>query len=211
MAANASVPVDDPSRWPGAGGPIGMFPADALGETRLQAALTAGNVAAWYSNLQTRERWWSPEMFAIHGLAGRDAVPEDYLALVHAEDRALVQKRLDENRISLNLDKRKAEIDEEKARKEQRKAARAKAAPLSDKRFTITLDNASKPGLEAYSEKKEPKPLAERIEDGENPEDADGEAESKTVDGIRNETLNVLSDLVQLNHGPKTPQAVPTK
>ncbi|MGV3494629.1 MAG: ATP-binding protein [Ramlibacter sp.] len=68
-----------------------MFPADALGETRLQAALTAGNVAAWYSNLQTRERWWSPEMFAIHGLAGRDAVPEDYLALVHAEDRALVQ------------------------------------------------------------------------------------------------------------------------
>nr|WP_255428123.1 PAS domain S-box protein [Ramlibacter cellulosilyticus] len=60
-------------------------------EPRLQAALTAGRVAAWHSDLRTRERWWSPEMFTVHGLAGADEVPSDYMALVHPDDRATVE------------------------------------------------------------------------------------------------------------------------
>lgn len=155
---------------------------------------------------------WSGQLFKTelaHRSSARVAKDEEFKFIL--EDRALVQKRLDENRISLNLDKRKAEIEEEKARKEQRKAARAKAVPVNDKRFAITLDNASKPGLEAYTEKKDTKSLAARLEDGDDADDADGEVESKTVDAIRAETLNVLSDLVQLNHGPKTAQAAPAK
>jgi carboxyl-terminal processing protease len=155
---------------------------------------------------------WSGQLFKNelnHRSSERVAKDEEFKYIL--EDRALVQKRIDENRISLNLDKRKAEIEDEKARKEQRKTARAKAVQPNDKRFTITLDNASKPGLEAYTDKKETKSLTARIEEGEDPEDADGEAESKTVDAIRNETLNVLSDLVQMNHGPKTAQASPVK
>jgi carboxyl-terminal processing protease len=155
---------------------------------------------------------WSGQLFKnelSHRSSARVAKDEEFKYIL--EDRALVQKRLDENRISLNLDKRKTEIDEEKVRKEQRKTARAKAALPNDKRFAITLDNASKPGLEAYTDKKENKSLTARIEDGEDAEDADTEAESKTVDAIRNETLNVLSDLVQLSHGPKTAQASQVK
>lgn len=127
------------------------------------------------------------------------------------EDKGLVQKRLDENRISLNLDKRKAEIDEEKARKESRKTARAKATPSAEKRFTITLDNVANPELEPFSEKKESKPLAARLEEDDDGDDAEGDVPGKSVDAIRNETLNVLSDLIQLNQGPKTAQATPAK
>jgi carboxyl-terminal processing protease len=155
---------------------------------------------------------WSVPLFKTelsHRSSARVAKDEEFKYI--AEDRALVQKRLDENRISLNLGKRKAEIDDEKTRKEQRKTARAKAVQPNDKRFTLTLDNVSKPTLEPYTEKKEPKSLAARIEDGDDDDDADTEGESKTVDAIRNETLNILSDLVQLNHGPKTAQAAPSK
>jgi hypothetical protein len=123
------------------------------------------------------------------------------------EDNALVQKRIDENRVSLNLEKRKAEIDEEKARKEQRKTVRAKAAPSNEKRFVVTLDNVSKPELEAYVEKKEDKSaLAKAIDEDAGEEDADTEAPGKTVDAIRNETLNILGDFVSLTHGVKTAQ-----
>ncbi|HET6407077.1 MAG TPA: carboxy terminal-processing peptidase, partial [Chthoniobacteraceae bacterium] len=126
-----------------------------------------------------------------------------------SEDSSLVQKRLDENRISLNLGKRKAEIEDEKSRKEKRKTARANAAASTEKRFAITLDNVSKPGLEPYTEKKETRAI-DRAEDPENadPEDEDP---AKTVDAVRNETLNILSDLVQLDHGPRTAQTAPAK
>jgi carboxyl-terminal processing protease len=155
---------------------------------------------------------WSGQLYKSelsHRSSTRVARDEEFKYI--SEDRALVQKHLDENRISLNLDKRKAEIDDEKARKEQRKTARAKASQPNDKRFTLTLDNVSKPDLEVYSEKKESKSLAARIEDADDSDDADSESENKTVDAIRNETLNILSDLVQLNQGPKTAQAVPAK
>ena len=56
-------------------------------------------------------------------------------------------------------------------KKEQRKKDRAKAEPSTEKRFTITLDNVSKPDLEPYSDKKEAKPLTARLEDD---DDADG-------------------------------------
>jgi hypothetical protein len=55
-------------------------------DTRLQDALTAGGTAAWQSNLQTRERWWTPEMYHLHGLREEDDAPADYFSLVHAED-----------------------------------------------------------------------------------------------------------------------------
>jgi carboxyl-terminal processing protease len=156
---------------------------------------------------------WSGQLFKSelsHRSSTRVAKDEEFKYI--AEDRALVQKRLDENRISLNLGQRKTEIDDEKARKEQRKTARAKAVQPNDKRFTLTLDNVSKPTLEPYTEKKDSKSLAARLEDGDDADDdADTEGENKTVDAIRNETLNILSDLVQLNHGPKTAQAAPVK
>jgi carboxyl-terminal processing protease len=155
---------------------------------------------------------WSGQLFK-NELNNRSSarVGKDQEFKFIAEDKALVQKRLDENRISLNLDKRKAEIDDEKARKETRKTARSKAVPSAEKRFTITLDNVSNPELEPFAEKKDAKPLAARLEDEDDDDDVEGEVVGKTVDAIRNETLNVLSDLIQLTHVPKTAQANPAK
>lgn len=79
-------PPVDRHGWPGPGAHTAAFGADATSQSRLQAALTASGTAAWHSDLLTRQRWWSQEMFSIHGLTGTDDVPEDYLALVHPED-----------------------------------------------------------------------------------------------------------------------------
>lgn len=77
--------------WPGPAGRTSALSGDAESQARLQAALTASGIAAWLTNLRTRERWWSAEMFAVHGFSNTDEVPGDYLALVHPDDCALVE------------------------------------------------------------------------------------------------------------------------
>jgi PAS domain S-box-containing protein len=77
--------------WPGPGALTTGFGEDAQSQARLQAAVTAGGTAAFHTDLVTRERWWSPEMFSVHGLAGSEEVPPDYMALVHPEDRRVVE------------------------------------------------------------------------------------------------------------------------
>src|SRR4051812_37764937 len=56
-------------------------------EKRLQLALSAGKMAAWEWDLRTGRRWWSPEMFPLHGLDPGRELPADYYILVHREDR----------------------------------------------------------------------------------------------------------------------------
>ena len=143
-----------------------------------------------------------------HRSAARVAADPEFRYII--EDTALVNKRLAENRLSLNLDKRKAQLAEDKARKAQRTAERAKGKPADEKRYTVTLDNVAKPELEIF--------VAEKKKDSEKPkaaddDDDDDETAEKplAVDAIRNETLNILADLVELSRGPKTAQAVPAK
>ena len=144
------------------------------------------------------------------------------------EDLSLVKTRLAENRVSLNIDKRKAEMDEDKARKEKRTAAREKLKPTDEKRYTVTLDNASKPELQlAKNSKKsavekpagdkpeatatkEAKPEEEVIEGAVNLDGEDGdevEGGKPEVDAVRNEAINVLNDLIDLSRGSKTTTA----
>lgn len=86
-APSMSASDPDPRRWPGpALATQGV--AEELHEPRLQAALAAGAAAAWCTDLQTRQRWWSLEMFKLHGLSGGKDVPADYMDLVHPDDRA---------------------------------------------------------------------------------------------------------------------------
>jgi carboxyl-terminal processing protease len=129
------------------------------------------------------------------------------------EDTELVNKRLAENRLSLNLEKRKAEIEEEKARKEARKAARAQAKPSNEKRYAITLDSVSSPTLvlAEEKEKKDAEARKDRVKSDDDDAEDESEAPGKMVDAIRNETLNILGDLVELSHGPKTAAANPAK
>jgi signal transduction histidine kinase len=69
-------------------------PARRRLETRMQLAMAAGKMAAWEANLRSGKRWWSAEMFALHGLEAAAGLPGDYYALVHPQDR----ERLREHR-----------------------------------------------------------------------------------------------------------------
>ena len=55
------------------------------------------HVAHWSYNLDTRELFWSPEMFAIYGRPTSGAAPtwEDTIDMIHPEDRARVIKATD--------------------------------------------------------------------------------------------------------------------
>jgi carboxyl-terminal processing protease len=139
------------------------------------------------------------------------------------EDLNLVKARLAENKVSLNIDKRKAEIEQDKSRKEQRTAERAKTKPIEEKRYAVTLDNASKPELQLVKNEKKPDVEKSEInnskgakpEAGTKPEvdpdsdDGDDESESAkpAVDAVRAEAINVLNDLIEFSRGPKTAAA----
>ena len=84
-------PTAVPNVWPGAGASTSAFSDDALSHRRLQAAIAAGATAAFHTDLVTRERWWSPEMFSVHGISRSELVPSDYMGLVYPDDRGLVE------------------------------------------------------------------------------------------------------------------------
>ena len=87
---DASATGSSARPWPGPGKQTRTFGGE--GEpSRLQAALSAGGAAAWHTDLQTRERWWAPEMFRVHGLGDSAQAPDDYMDLVHEADRPLVR------------------------------------------------------------------------------------------------------------------------
>ncbi len=133
------------------------------------------------------------------------------------EDMARMKTRVAENKVSLNEKIRRAELDEEKGRKEKRTTERAKVKLTDEKVFQVTLDNAADPELQLKKEKKiakeatpkkgvDGKAPAEKVEDGKVPDDEDGElaadeAASK-VDPIRNESINILTDLIELGRTP---------
>ena len=139
------------------------------------------------------------------------------------EDLSLVKTRLAENRVSLNIDKRRAEIEEDKARKENRAAARAKLKPVDEKRYTVTLDNAAKPELQlAKNEKKggaekasgeKPDGASAKAPQDAKPLDLDGDDDEDLeggkldVDAVRGEAINILTDYIDLARGGKTTTA----
>jgi carboxyl-terminal processing protease len=123
------------------------------------------------------------------------------------EDLDRVKQRLAENKISLNEKVRRAELDEEKARKDARTAERAKAKPITQKRYALTLENVSKPELQlVVNEKKDDKDAKAAKADAPKSTDDDGDADDEEeatakangVDPIKVETLNILNDLMDL-------------
>lgn len=129
------------------------------------------------------------------------------------EDLDMINKRIAENKISLNEAVRRGEIADEKARKAKRTAERAKRKEAPQKLYAITLDNSENPGLEPVKnekpvakadESKEAKDLDNKDPDDEEDADTNGKPE---VDPVRNETLNILNDMVSLTHAPKTVSA----
>ena len=74
--------------------------ADRLSESHdvLALAMRGGSMGAWARNLATNEVWWSPELEAIFGLrpGAFTRTEAGFLEFVHAEDRALVRKVVDD-------------------------------------------------------------------------------------------------------------------
>ena len=134
------------------------------------------------------------------------------------EDMDRLRHKIDENRITLNEDVRKKEIQDDKLRKETRSKERLARNQEEPRIYRVTLDTVDKPNLQLIMY---PGKLAEAKKNGVTPKvdpeaasDADsdliagvgteGDGKEPAIDPERDETLNILTDLVELSRGPKT-------
>jgi carboxyl-terminal processing protease len=131
------------------------------------------------------------------------------------EDIERLRRRLDENRITLNEEARRAEVAEDKLRKESRAKDRLARQDSDSRVYRVTLDTVDKPNLQlimypakiAAADKKVSPEAAGDAETDTGAEGADGTKEL-ALDPMRDEALNILRDLVDLSQGPKTASAV---
>jgi carboxyl-terminal processing protease len=132
------------------------------------------------------------------------------------EDMTRLRKRLDENRISLNEDIRRTEQNEDKLRKETRSKERLAREVEDVKIFRLTLDTVDKPNLQliinpgrtaANKKKVAPEAAPDADTDGTG---ADDGTKDPAIDPERDEALNILGDLVDLNRGPTTASTTST-
>jgi carboxyl-terminal processing protease len=134
------------------------------------------------------------------------------------EDMERLRHKLDENRITLNEDARRKELEEDKIRKEMRSKERLARHEEEPRIYRLTLDSVDKPNLQlimfpgkmaaAKAKGASPKVAPEAATDSDS-EDLDStgtpdDTKEPVLDPERDETLNILNDLVDLSRGPKT-------
>ena len=131
------------------------------------------------------------------------------------EDMERLRHKLDDNRITLNEDTRRKEIQDEKLRKETRSKERLARHEEEPSIYRLTLDTVDKPNLQLimYPGKlaeAKAKAGATKVSPEAAPDDdtdtigAADDTKEPAVDPERDETLNILADLVDLSRGPKT-------
>src|SRR6267142_995149 len=137
------------------------------------------------------------------------------------EDMDRLRHKIDENKISLNEDSRKKELQDDKLRKETRSKERLARNQEEPRIYRVTLDTVDKPNLQLIMY---PGKLAEAKKNGVAPKvdpeaasdadsdligggDTQGDGKEPTIDPERDEALNILADLVDLSRGPKTASA----
>jgi carboxyl-terminal processing protease len=131
------------------------------------------------------------------------------------EDMDRLRQRLDENHISLNEDVRRSEMNEDKLRKETRSKERLARAPEDVHIYRLTLDTVDKPNLQLIMfpgktvSKKKVSPEAASDADSDLTGSDDGTKEP-AIDPERDESLNILKDLVDLSRGPTTASTAAT-
>ena len=137
------------------------------------------------------------------------------------EDIGRLRHKLDENKITLNEDLRRKELTEDKLRKETRSKERLARNIEEPRIYRLTLETVDKPNLQLImfpgkmasakkngSLKVAPEAAADSDvdEDGITPGD---DSKEPALDPARDETLNILGDLVALSSTPKTASAKP--
>jgi carboxyl-terminal processing protease len=132
------------------------------------------------------------------------------------EDLRLIRERTAENRVSLNQEKRQAQMSEEKKRKEDRETERLALKTTKEPRvFRITLDTVDQKTLTPvrFTQPQAAKDAAvpsnadeDDVPSSESPGEPQKDKDGKTyykappirLDPVKEETLNILSDLVDL-------------
>jgi carboxyl-terminal processing protease len=122
-----------------------------------------------------------------------------------------LKDRLKSNRLSLNEKMRREQLDKDNAQKQKEQADEKKtAAQVHDKRFELTLADVDKPQLKLVEKTPAQKTPAQKDQSqGDNNSDPNSSIEDENggsldADAIRRETLNVLTDLVDLSKSPRT-------
>lgn len=117
-----------------------------------------------------------------------------------SEDMKRIRDRIDKNQLSINEEIRRKELAEDKQRKEQRKGERLARGPLVNvQAYALTLDDvrSKREKLEAVAYERErdkrytPDPDEAAAEKREGPQPPE-------PDPIRNETLRIMGDLIEL-------------
>src|SRR2546423_7660630 len=131
------------------------------------------------------------------------------------EDMERLRHKLDDNRITLNEDARRKEIQDDKVRKDVRSKDRLARQQEEPNIYRLTLDTVDKPNLQLimYPGKlaeAKAKTGATKVSPEAAPDDdtdtigAADDTKEPAVDPERDEALNILADFVDLSRGPKT-------
>ena len=137
------------------------------------------------------------------------------------EDMERLRQRLDDNRISLNEDVRRKELQDDKMRKELRSQERLARHDEEPRVYRLTLDSVDKPNLQlimfpgklaaaktkGVSPKAAPEAATDADDDVTSGSGTDDNGKEPVIDPERDETVNILGDLVVLSRGPKTASA----
>ena len=129
-----------------------------------------------------------------------------------------LRTKITDNRISLNEDVRRHEVEEQKTRKEERSKERLARNEQEPSIYRLTLETLDNPKLELImypgkiaeaKSKSDLKTAPEAAPDADDEDDADSvdggdDTKPAAIDPERDETLHILIDLVQLSAGPKT-------
>ena len=185
-----------------------------FGESALKNALPYDQVpAARYT------KWSDSHPLFLDELRARSSarVAADPELRYVEDDMARLRKKIADNTISLNEDMRRKQVEEEKARKEERSKERLARKEEEPSIYRLTLETIDNPKLELImypgkiadaKSKGDLKTAPEAAPDSDDADDSDidnsDDSKPAAIDPERDETLNILSDLVQLSAGPKT-------
>src|SRR6267143_2428984 len=162
-------------------------------------------------------KWSDGHPLFVEELKRRSAERVQHDAEFHyvMEDMERLRHKLDENRITLNEDARRKEIQDDKLRKDMRSKERLARHQEEPSIYRLTLDTVDKPKLQWILH---PGKLAEATatagvtkvslaaaeDDATDTIGTADDTKEPAIDPERDETLNILADLVDLSRGPKT-------
>jgi carboxyl-terminal processing protease len=191
-----------------------------FGEGALKNALPYDEVPpAKYTKWSDSHSLFIPEL-KIRSAARVAVNPEFHYVM---EDMERLRKKLADNHISLNEDVRRKEVAEEKARKAERSKERLARNQEEPSIYRLTLETLDNPKLELImypgkiaeaKTKGDLKSAPEVAPDTDDEDDSDldtgDDNKPAAIDPERDETLNILTDLVRLSAGPKTASTAQT-